>query len=338
MKKVFNIIVCTFISALVFTSCDVDFDPNEQWQEQMLVYSLLDQDDDTTFVRIEKCFLGNGNALRYAKEKDSIYYNPDDLDVKIYVSDEWDTNNIHDTLQFNYTYTSKTAGDFYSGDDCPIYYCVTKNKLSYWSFYKLVITNKKTGKQVTASTYLIADYSIRNSNFTFNNKKASTLNNRMQIEWTNYDASTNANSRIVGKQYQVNIRFNYLENSAIKHIDIPISRRLNNYSTSVYMNTYATINDVVSGISTQLKGKTALGWYTTAPFEIRILSCDLEMFDYLSINASSTSSLNYRPVYTNINGGIGLFAARRTHISKSFEDKQVDGNLKTQIKSLGLGF
>ena len=59
-----------FLMVLCFVSCEVEFDPNADWKATTVVYGVLDQDSDTTFVRVQKGFLGNGNYLDYAKERD----------------------------------------------------------------------------------------------------------------------------------------------------------------------------------------------------------------------------------------------------------------------------
>ena len=120
MKKIVYLLL--FLPLFMMVSCEADFDPNDSWQERMMVYCLLDQDDDTTFVRIEKCFLGNGNAYEYAKNKDSVYYSKDALDVKLYAYWSWDTNTVTDIYDFQYTTKKKAEGYFYSDDNCPLYY------------------------------------------------------------------------------------------------------------------------------------------------------------------------------------------------------------------------
>jgi hypothetical protein len=104
------------------------------------------------------------------------------------------------------------------------------------------------------------------------------------------------------------------------------------------MTSYVTMNDIVSGIKTKLKGQTNLSWYSTYPMQLYILACDRSMFDYMSINSTQDNLLSYKPTYSNINNGIGLFAARRTKNNVKFTDKQISSELKTAIVGLGLGF
>ncbi|MBR1626156.1 MAG: DUF4249 family protein [Bacteroidales bacterium] len=326
MKKFIYLLL--FLPLFLLVSCEVDFDPNDSWQERMMIYCLLDQDDDTTFVRIEKCFLGNGNAYEYAKNKDSVYYAKDELDVKMYAYSIWDTSKVIETYDFQYTTRKKTDGQFYSGDDCPLYCCDTKGKLSVNNLYKLVITNTKTGKQAIGRVSLLGDYSIETNTFTFTESRGS-----MKIVWSNLRNSTSNDRSAMPKQFSVNIRFNYTENGEIKNVDIPVSTKTNNGIKFTHETKIDTAT-IISYLRVKMKDKKHIAWYGKAPFEIRVSACDLSMFDYLSVNNATQNALNYSPVYSNIDGGFGLFAARRNHINRAFEDREIDNNLKESMKTL----
>lgn len=327
MKKLF-LLIGLFISVISFVSCDVEFSPNEEWSEQMMVYGVLDQDDDTTFVRIQKVFLGSGNALEYAKEKDSVYYPEDALDVKMYSYYINDTNTVVDVFNFDCKMVQKDDGDFFGGM-VPLYYSVTKNRLSSDKYYRLEIINKNTGTKVTASTYLIADYSIHTNNFTFN-ENAGT---RMSVKWTSVDKD-GLIQNVIAKRFQVNVRFNYRKEAQIHHVDIPLIAKTNEKYGYAVLEGRVFKDDIVSYLKERLQGVAGISWYDAAPFEINVMACDREMFDYISINNASENTLNYKPAYTNINGGFGLFASRRTHISKSYSTPQVDQDLRTKLNGV----
>ena len=332
MNKIYLLILLVIA---IFTACDAEFDPNDDYQEKMIVCSLLDQDDDTTFVRVEKCFAGNGNAVQSAKNKDSLYYPASDLRVRIYAYDIWNPEVVKDTLEFKYMQTTRTSSDFYSGEDCPVYYCETKQRLNLWYNYKLEVLNLKTQTKVSSQTYLLADYTIKNSTFVFYEKDGSNndMNNKMNVEWTNVDNSS-VLSQMVGKQYQITVRFNYVQNGKIKHLDIPLIQKTNEVLSSVTMSAYITIGDIATAVQQHLKGQSALKWYAAAPFELKVEACDLSLFDYLSINNASLGILDYKPIYSNIEGGIGVFASRRTHVSREFPDDKIDGTLKKIIAEM----
>ena len=69
------------IITLLLQSCSNEFDPNADWTETTLVYGLIDPDEDTTFLRIQRCFLGKG-LNEYTQITDSNCYAEGEIDVK----------------------------------------------------------------------------------------------------------------------------------------------------------------------------------------------------------------------------------------------------------------
>ncbi len=330
MKKI--VYILSILSILVFASCDAEFDPNDDWQENMMIYCLLDQDDDITYVRVEKCFLGNGNAYDFAKTKDSVYYPVEDLEVKLYACQMGDTSKVIKTFDFKDTLVSKYGGDFYYDNACPVYYCNTKGQLSYHYTYKLTIKNLKTGKVVTGITHLLSDYSIQNTTFYFTSR-----NQTMDIIWGNKYVTQDFDQRTVAKKFKIDVKFNYTIDGAIHTLNIPCSDKTNNNSSFEHSH-QLSMQYVLDVIKNGLKDKYNMKWYGAKPFEICVSACDLSLSDYMSINEFSDKGLNYIPMYSNIEGGYGLFASRRAHISKEFKDREIYPELKTAIASFGHGF
>ena len=58
----------------VLFSCNKELKVNANWKDVTVVYGLLDQTADTTFIKVTKAFLGEGNALQFAQVPDSSNY------------------------------------------------------------------------------------------------------------------------------------------------------------------------------------------------------------------------------------------------------------------------
>ena len=72
MKKT----VISFLSALILLiSCSTDFELNAPYKTIPIVYGLLDQSQDTQFVKINRSFLGYGNNVNYAAINDCTEFN-----------------------------------------------------------------------------------------------------------------------------------------------------------------------------------------------------------------------------------------------------------------------
>src|SRR5437868_1291641 len=83
MKKIVAALSIVFFLVL-FYSCSTDFSVTAPYKETMVIYGLLNSSpvDTLQYIRISKAFLGEGNALIMAQQKDSINYG-DVLDVKL---------------------------------------------------------------------------------------------------------------------------------------------------------------------------------------------------------------------------------------------------------------
>ena len=72
MKKTF----ISFLSSLILLiSCTTDFELNAPYKTIPIVYGLLDQSQDTQFVKINRSFLGYGNNVNYAAINDCTEFN-----------------------------------------------------------------------------------------------------------------------------------------------------------------------------------------------------------------------------------------------------------------------
>jgi len=82
MKKTSCLLFLLLTSVLLFNACSTDVDLYADYKDITVVYGLLDANQDTNYVKINKAFLGPGNALDIALIADSCNY-PNKLAAKI---------------------------------------------------------------------------------------------------------------------------------------------------------------------------------------------------------------------------------------------------------------
>lgn len=326
------------LAVVCFVGCEAEFDPNDDYTEQMVVYCILDKNTDTTFVRIERCFLGSGNALVYAKNKDSIYYNPEDLDVKLYAYTLNDTLNAKKTYDFAYTTRAKQEGNFFGGQ-VPIYYAVTKNQLQEYPFYKLIIKNNKTGLEVSATTHMVTGFDISSTDLRFQGSSSNASDNLSafkDIHWTGY-SNTSSQEANRAKSFQLNFKFYYGKNGTTEmdSIDMFMMSRLVTGATQSDNYTRITINDIIQRLKEQFEAKsqTTIKIPNLQNFVICVYGCNKDMADYISVNNASDNSLNYRPMYSNIRNGYGLFASKNTE-RKVINQNQISNNFWVELQRI----
>ncbi len=152
MKKVFFLFA--LVSMLSFNACETDFDVTAEWKDITVVYGLISQNDSLHYVKINKAFLGEGNALTYAQEADSASY-LNNLEVRIIEkagSTETRSFNLDTTTVFN-----KEEGRFSAPEqvDYKAAFIVPSDYANRDHTYHLEIKTKITGQVITAQTPLV---------------------------------------------------------------------------------------------------------------------------------------------------------------------------------------
>jgi len=326
MKNVYLFIIISLLAS----SCETDFDVNANWQEVTIVYGLIDPNEEIQFVKINKAYLGEGDAIQMSSISDSTNYNSSELKVTIYRIKELSFNQ-YDTISsvlLHDTIIDKDDGIF-STDNNIIY--TFKKPVSFYntnSFYSLEVINLSSGHKVTSQTEIIKDFSFESLNSSFewglyNGDLADSLKFRTKnIEWTK---SNN------GEIYQLDIIINYIENNDT--INLVWSQPLIEYSSG--------------NMTTKIKGDlffqfllNNLSNNTTKQF----ISLDLlmtvgtdDLKTYINVNKPFSGIVQERPVFSNINNGIGLFSSRYSY-DEINGIELTNNTINYMINDLDLGF
>lgn len=319
-----------FLILPLLFSCETDFDVNANWKDVTIVYGLIDPNNEDQLIKINKAYLGQGDAIQMASISDSTNYDPSNLIVKIHRVRE-QVFNTYDTLStvvLTDTVLEKDDGLF-STDDNIIY--TFKKPSSFYntnSIYVLEILNLSSGQKVTSETEIINSFSFESLNPSFewglyNGELADSLRFRTKnIEWQN------SNNGVI---YQLDILINYLESGIVKSLSW--SQPIVEYSSG--------------NMSLKIKGdqffqflENNLDNNTTKQF----LNLDLVMTigaqdlkTYIDVNQPFSGIVQERPVFSNIDNGVGLFSSRYTYDDiKGIE--LTNSTLNYMINDLDLGF
>ena len=309
MRKV--LVFTISIISLFLGSCSNDLEINAPWKDVTVVFGLLNVDSSSHYIRISKAFLGEGDALEFASQFDSIYYNPDLLDVKVYrvYNDEVKDSFLCSVV----TDIAKDPGIF--SNPSQIIYSFNASLTGTEkenSIYRLEVKNTITGNVATAETKLVKPVAFSKPSPTNVNVPASRLIDLDPTKSTAIEWRTVEN----GKMYELFIRFKYREvigsDTVKKEVEMNLGRNTYDNSTVGDLKRISIENaSIFQAIHASIPVQSSvIRIADSLQFQINVAADD--MTTYLNINQPSNTVAQERPQYTNVTNGIGLFSSRNS--------------------------
>jgi|688.fasta_scaffold263755_2 hypothetical protein len=303
---------------LILSSCSEDVDLTAPYKDITVAYGLLDADQDTHWVRIQKAFLGDDNALLYSVIPDSLYY-PASLDawILVYNASSVKVDSFH--LERMVNAAVKDSGIFAAYNNV-LYRGIKPLNVSYT--YKLFI-KKPNGDTTSSETIITNDVTM-----------AYPPNSSTPLDW---EPVTIGQSKLItfrwvkdpnSYAYQLGLKFNYQEWKDGTPADItdtsftyfwPIFRPIADFSCFGNQVCYDVTKEqfydmIVNNIEEDLPSTTP-GEFRYRKFisiDMVVLQASEELYNYITINAPSLSYVQKVTAYTNIVNGLGIFASRTT--------------------------
>ena len=324
----------------LFAACEVDFTPNAEWKNIPVIYCLLDQDDDTTWVRVQRCYLTEDNIYNYGQNSDSINYPQGSITVSLLA---YENGTQKDSMAFNYTERNRDSGHF-ANTAQPLYWFVTRNRLKENYTYVLTVRNSADNSilattepisliKQTAST-LITKPTVTVLNGTdtvgggfafFDNTGTSSTTLYCHIKWNSLE-----NARL----YQPIVRLYYEAQDSVRYVDLHAPK-----VSSKYSETYYSRDVFLDELKNLLEGDTCRKRYIPT-VDMYLTACSEELNAYMTTATPGSSLSQHAETFNNIRGGVGVFASRRTHLFKRMPSDETVGDrgLLHFLTELGVGF
>lgn len=325
MKKVFLVLVA-LISVLSFNSCKEEVELVGNSVETAIVYGLMDQSDSIHYVKINRAFIGPGNALEIAQIPDSNYFNSvvakiEEITPSGTVARTW---NLKDT-----TITNKDQNGVFYAPEQKVYVMYsksiddsdlgTKQPLDPNNTYRLSI-NIDNGKfEVTGETALVKDVNIPS------NSGVGSLYGTFKFYQNNEYKSTSmtvnpGNSNVVN----TTLKFNYRDYTALDYstfVDRSFKWNLGEQTVENGAQLFFTANGetfydlVLSNVSTN---DPAIKRRKYTSMEIIVTAGSEDLYNYITLNQPASSLAQTKPEYTNLIATnnkkvIGIFSSRYTY-------------------------
>ncbi len=318
MKNYFLIIVVLFS----FFSCETDFELNAAYKSTPVVYGLLDQSLDTQFVKINKSFLGDGNNVGYAAINDCTLF-----DSLIAVIEAYDISNnlMHqDTLKEIWV-GNLDDGIFYEDKQKLYYFTSSNNPLNDEYEYHLKVNAPVQDLSFSAFTSLVNNSGsdpfgvIRNYPFRWEGFR---FIDDVLIADDNYnDQIFSWRSANNGERYELILRFHFdehfLDGSIISrfvdwNLGTKKSNDANNKNEFEKTISGSAFYDMISSKlnSYSYESQVLKRTFEEKPLEILLTVGNNILSTYMEVNEPVTGIVTEKPVFTNVENGIGIFASK----------------------------
>ena len=322
-----------FSISLIFSSCSTDFELNAPYETIPVVYGLLDQSKDTQFVKINRSFLGYGNNVDYAAINDCTHF--ENVVAVLEEYNEFGNLIDHDTLK-ELMVGNLQPGIFYE-DSQKVYYLETDNdSLKEENTYHLKVSVPDKGLNFDAETDLIKGtwlnfkfqtiLYLAGSGFKVADVDLATTEDgylEQTLRWTTAER---------GKRYELMLRLHYTEvyndlSEQEKYLEWNLGRQISvSSSGGEEMFKDVSGSSFFNFVETQLQNyenedqvmKRVLGMDA---IEIILTAGNEDLNTYMQVNEPVTGIVTERPIFTNVNNGIGIFASKySTKVSTFLSD------------------
>lgn len=322
---------------ILISACTTDFDVTGEWKEIAVVYGVLDKNDATHYIRVNKAFLGDENAYRMAEENDSINFS--NLTVRLFEFTESGT--LVDSFDLDTTSVTLQNGIFGNPGNPIQRLWKTNRTLNQNYIYKLKVINNFSGKIVTSETPIVKNFGITQPSASPSSKIAFVGNNDAYSQY-----SVKFVPAINGKMYETTVVFYYR--------DVNLST-LDTVAKTVRWKQGAYIADMNENlIQINLEGENFYNYIKASVpvppanvkrligkgdfdaegdgnaddhIDIEINVGGTELYNYIEINKPAASGvLLDKPTYSNVENGLGVFSTRGKHsvINKGLSVKSIN--------------
>lgn len=328
------------------SSCKDKLELNAPYKEIPSIYAVLNPQNKLQIIRVNKLFLGEGDATKMAQVADSVNYPQDELEITLTRRNEYGavdnaSKNGNPKIVFRDSVIQTVAGAFSKTQR--VY--VTSERLYTTGKYTLTVKNKKTGNVFTAQTTALDSVKGQQP---FNPIGAPYYPyapvgppNDNSVHFINYKAGGAVQylpDEKYGKFYNLTIRMHFYDSlydgsKKWRYVDyqfanLSIKDALKGSSFSYMRQDFKSddfFNAMAVGLSRAgLSGSDPILGRKMERVEYIIASTSQEYMDYMQYVSPSLSISQSKPLYSNFDGqtALGLFTFRaRCSVSKELANE-----------------
>jgi hypothetical protein len=306
-----NFFGISIIALLISAGCSTKLNIDAPYKETMIIYGLLDQTDTVHYIKINKAYLGPGNALVMAQTYDSISYG-NVLTVQL---QQISNGTLIKTINLTRDSTISKPVGIFSYPYQVLY--KTKAPLDSSCQYNLVVTNNSTHNVFKGSASLINTFSTQEPSRSGSNLNFG-LTSPQNILWT---------TAINGAVYDLVLRFYYYEESrathviVLKYLDWDFGNQIATANPNMMVvipgsTFFQYLESTLSPLDGSIYRFVSNTVNSTPPGNAELIFSigSQDLSTYLIVSQPTNSITQVQPQYTDIVNGFGLFASRYQRI------------------------
>lgn len=308
MKNLFGLLFLIF-TVSILQSCNEEVELSGDFKETAVVHGLLNQADTVHFIKINRAFIGPGDALQIAQIPDSSYFSDVNATVSEVVNGSviryW---NLVDTLVDN-----KESGAFFSPTQKLYYFhTIGQSGLNENATYKLRIEINGGEIVVEGETELVkgmtTTISPTNSPFKFYDNQGNYVTQGIPL-------SNTGTAYVVNCQMEVNFKEIQGTTATPKQFRWQLGEADVNPNTNKNFN--APGQTFYQLLASNCTSDPLIEKRTLESVAIEFTGGSQELYNYMSVNKPTSSLAQNKPSYTNltVTGDarvIGIFSSRYT--------------------------
>lgn len=296
MKKIL------FPSALIFLlfACDNEIDVNASSKDLTVMYSILDPNEDSNFVRVQRGYLGDAPAEQSTDKPDSLYYDTADIDVYIREVDPTNDQVLREQPLVYDGSINKEPGNF-TGDGHYLFRVPAGFNFDESLEYQIA-TVRKDGSEASGSTGLVGDIRIR---VPVEPQSIRVFNGQIKFDVDQGSARMVAFQPIIFFRYR---EFNLQTGDSTYHeeqIRLPVQNR----STSSIEILYES-RELMAALGGRVGPADPDIIRFFIGMDIEIWGAAEDLVTYYQLNEPSGNINQNRPDFNQISNGTGLISSR----------------------------
>lgn len=330
--------VLLLLAAAVFAGCSTEVDLSADYKPTTVVYGLLDPVQDTQWVKINKTFLGDGNNFDYALIRDSSEYDFSSFVATVVeLNEDGDVVDTHELDSL--TISNKDINGVFYAPEQTVYYFPSPGGLNQENTFRLEVDFDEKNDVDAATDIVKVDEIVMEAPMQNSGTNIQLAQSVGEFGFTYKTYTVRFFPIDNAPFYEVTLKFYYNElvwadlahtvlvSETFRSIDYFVgSFDQDNINASGKLLADISGEAFFAFLGTNLTKNPfitrEIGWYDpagvpeagTRAFDLIVRAGGEDLFTYFQVNSPVTGIIQERPNYTNVNGGLGLFSSRATHV------------------------